>query len=261
MVRRRLLPIAFSSLGDGSEKAGRGVIKLVVADRNRLDGGGIAALLERDGEFAVAAVAISAEETVEECRRHRPEVLVLTLSTPSRTGSPLLPTLLEALPGLRVVAVSERGFQDCVVLNPGLLNPGDPVPACESGTDCLRMAAAQGAIGTVRRDGDPQVLIETVRAAARGLVRHEPGTLEALEIELHASPARHGLSPRELQVAGLLALGLSNKEIATRLTIGEPTVKKHVGRVLAKLNLQDRLQAGLFVARHPLLFQPASTTD
>ena len=54
-------------------------------------------------------------------------------------------------------------------------------------------------------------------------------------------------------MAALLSEGLSNKEISTALAISEPTVKKHVGHILEKLGLQDRLQAGLHIARNPLI--------
>ena len=63
--------------------------------------------------------------------------------------------------------------------------------------------------------------------------------------------SRRTLSPRETEVAQLLAEGRSNKEIAQRLEVSEPTVKKHIGHVLRKLGLQDRLQVALFVSRHP----------
>ena len=62
-------------------------------------------------------------------------------------------------------------------------------------------------------------------------------------------------SDRETQVAALIAEGQSNKEISTSLGISEPTVKKHMGHILEKLGLADRLQAGLFLARNPLLFR------
>ena len=66
----------------------------------------------------------------------------------------------------------------------------------------------------------------------------------------------HALSSRELDVAELISVGRSNKEIAQALGISEPTVKKHVGHILDKLGLQDRLQVGLYVARNPLVLQP-----
>ena len=76
--------------------------------------------------------------------------------------------------------------------------------------------------------------------------------------EIGGAPGRgtgEPLSERELDVAALLAEGLSNKEISTALDISEPTVKKHVGHILEKLGLADRLQAGLFLARNPLLLR------
>jgi len=64
------------------------------------------------------------------------------------------------------------------------------------------------------------------------------------------------LSSRELEVAELISAGRSNKEISSALKISEPTVKKHVGHILEKLGLQDRLQVGLYVARNPLVLKP-----
>ncbi len=58
-------------------------------------------------------------------------------------------------------------------------------------------------------------------------------------------------------MAALIADGRSNKEISSLLTISEATVKKHVGAILAKLRLEDRLQAGLYLARNPLMFRRA----
>jgi DNA-binding NarL/FixJ family response regulator len=111
---------------------------------------------------------------------------------------------------------------------------------------------AHGALGTLRRSAEPAALFQAVRAVAAGQASYEPRTAMAL-----SHPGRNDgerLSGRELDVAVLLAEGQSNKEIARLLAITEPTVKKHVGQVLRKLGVQDRLQAGLFVARHPLLF-------
>ena len=65
-----------------------------------------------------------------------------------------------------------------------------------------------------------------------------------------------GISERELQVLRLLADGRSNKEIASALQISDRTVKKHVSRILRKLDLQSRLQVGVFVALHPHFLSP-----
>jgi DNA-binding NarL/FixJ family response regulator len=126
------------------------------------------------------------------------------------------------------------------------------------GTDCLALAAAQGARATLRRNADPEDLFRGIRAVAAGQSWYDPQTTSGIVPvgEIGGAPGRGSgepLSERELDVAALLAEGLSNKEISTALDISEPTVKKHVGHILDKLGLQDRLQAGLFIARNPLV--------
>jgi len=74
----------------------------------------------------------------------------------------------------------------------------------------------------------------------------------------HVNGQQAALSQREMEVAGLIADGRSNKEISQALHISGPTVKKHVGHILGKLKLQDRLQIGLYVARNPLVLRRPS---
>src|SRR5262249_20173619 len=170
------------------------------------------------------------------------------------------------LPQLRILALSDRGTAECMVLSPPsrrrMPNP-PPVPHCPVGTDCLALAAAQGARATVRRDADPEELYRGIRAAAAGQTWFDSRTTANRASALTGANARDpglDLSERELDVAALLAEGLSNKEISTALKIREPTAKKHIGHILEKLGLQDRLQAGLYVARHPLiLHRPPAT--
>jgi len=97
-----------------------------------------------------------------------------------------------------------------------------------------------------------------VRAVARGEAWYDASAaLGLLSIGgPNAAPReRLLLSERELEVAALISEGRSNKEISTALSISEPTVKKHVGHILEKLGMQDRLQVGLFLARNPVIFK------
>ena len=239
----------------GGDDAREASVSVLVADPQAIDRSALSALLRTQTEFRVLGEAESAEEVIERCRRVKPDVLVLTLGLPSATGDPALPMILTAVPEQRVVAISERGWDSCLVLNPPAraMLPPSAVQHCASGVDCLQLAAAQGARATVRRSADPHALYAAIRAVAAGHQAYEPGTIENLAAQRVAGG--RSLSARELEVAALIAEGMSNKEISTVLEISEPTVKKHVGRVLEKLGVQDRLQAGLFVARHPLLFQ------
>jgi DNA-binding NarL/FixJ family response regulator len=114
------------------------------------------------------------------------------------------------------------------------------------------VAAERGARATVRRNSEFATLLEAIRRVHAGEICHADDALD----DSHAPGAFQPLSERERMVAANIARGLSNKEIASALDISEATVKKHVGRVLAKLGLQDRLQVGLFLARNPLLLSP-----
>jgi len=234
-------------------------IRIVVADGQAIDRGGMVGLIESEPDFEVVGEAASVAETIQECRSLKPDLLVLSLNLPGQEQLPAIPAVRGALPSLRILALSERGVANCLVLNPparGIVPP-ELKQLCANGTDCLQLAVAQGAMGTLRRSADPEDLYRAIRAINRGQAWYDPttasGMLAATAGQKNGERAR--LSDRELDVAALISEGLSNKEISSALKIGEPTVKKYVGRVLVKLGVQDRLQAGLFVARHPLLLR------
>jgi DNA-binding NarL/FixJ family response regulator len=234
-------------------------IRIVVADGQAIDRQGLLSLLRTQPDFECVGEATNSGEAIERCASLRPAVLVLTLNLPSDSGDTALPVIHAALPGLRILAISERGVANCLILNPptrSRLAAYSHVPRCETGTDCLQLAMAHGALGTVRRSADPEALFRTIRAVAAGETAYEPRTSLAFSRDGigPGTSSNPGLSVREMDVAVLLAEGQSNKEISGLLKISEPTVKKHVGQILKKLSVQDRLQAGLFVARHPLLF-------
>lgn len=240
-----------------------GRIRLVVADGNAIDRAGLVALMEREPDFHVVGAAGSLEETLAACARSRPHVLLLTLTLPGAVEDGALPALLSRYPDLRVVALSQVGHEHCLVLNPpGQANGTAAGPLhghgphlCSHGTTCLRIAATHGARATVRRNAELAVLVDAVRRVHAGEFCHADEALDEHHVE--SDPLRP-LSERERTVAAHIAGGLSNKEIARALEISEATVKKHVGRVLAKLRLQDRLQVGLFLARNPLALRQRS---
>src|SRR5258705_6843943 len=115
-------------------------IRIVVADHQAIDRAGIVGLLDAEPDFEVVGEAASVDEAIQECRSLTPDVLILALNLAGNTESPALPVFRAKLPQLKVLALSERGHESCLVLNP----PGsERLPAegrewlCADGWDCL----------------------------------------------------------------------------------------------------------------------------
>ena len=120
--------------------------------------------------------------------------------------------------------------------------PTVKVIALTASTDEARMMGVlrAGAVGYVRKDAEPEVLLAAVRAVARGKTYIDPSVSRQM---IQATATNDDLTPREIEVLRQLALGRSNKEIADALSISDETVKTHVGHVFSKLQVENRSQA------------------
>jgi DNA-binding NarL/FixJ family response regulator len=226
-----------------------------------MDRKGLLALLSTQPDFDLVAEATTGEEAVELCRQFQPDVLVISVRMPGLDGISSIAQARAASPATRILAIADRGEQRCLVLNPPRMirrEDGPAHPHCPQVTDCLELAVVQGAVGAIRRTSTPEDLYRAVRAVASGNVWYDLGTASRMlqrTLGLGQDGEMQPLSERELEVASLIADGSSNKDISQCLAISEPTVKKHVGRLLEKLGLDDRLQIGLYVARNPLVLE------
>jgi DNA-binding NarL/FixJ family response regulator len=113
----------------------------------------------------------------------------------------------------------------------------------------ITRALDAGAAGYLLKDAEPSELIDGIRAAAAGSTPVSPRVATRLATPVD-DPVPSSLTPREREVLALVAEGLANKQIARRLGIAEKTVKAHLTRVFAALDVTDRTQAALWVARH-----------
>jgi len=241
-----------SNLPEQDRRASSAAISILIADDQAIDRKGMALLLTTQPDFGPIYTAATADEAVSLCVRHRPRVMLMDVRMPGSGGLDAISKVAAVSPETRILAVAEHGEARCLVLNP----PGrcEPFDLGEKGirlpvTECLKVAAQRGAHGTIRRSADPDDLFSTIRVLASGGTVHTPA---------HSpEPEHHGawLSPRELEVAAEVTGGHSNKQIADHLHITERTVKKHIGHILQKLALDDRLQIGLFFARNPLYLE------
>ncbi len=207
-------------------------IAVMVVDDHRVVGRGVRSYLESFPDLEVVAVAQSAEEALKQLDDCVPEVVIMDL---------LLPGGMDGIEATRQVRAR---------------SPRTQVVALTGSTDEARLVAVlrAGAIGYVRKDADPQVLLDAVRAAARGQSVIDPAVAGTVLQDLvgRRIPGQE-LTARELDVLRRLAEGGTNKQIADALCISEETVKTHVGNILSKLHLAHRTQAVLYALKRGLV--------
>ena len=234
------------------EQAGPAPLRVVVADDQQLVRTGFRMILAADGIEVVgeAADGIGAIETV---RRTRPDVVLMDIRMPGLDGLEATRRILtepaDAVPADAVPA-------DAVPGPPGA-DPWPPRIIILTTFDLdeyVYDALAAGASGFLLKDVTPEHLVGAVRLVRAGDALLAPAITRRLVEKFAPRPAESrpapapraelgALTPRELEVFRLLARGLSNAELAEYLVLSEATVKTHVARILAKLQLRDRAQA------------------
>jgi DNA-binding NarL/FixJ family response regulator len=191
-------------------------ITIALVDDHRVVSRSLKAYLESFPDLTVVGVASSGEELLDHLAAWKPQVVLQDLLLPGgMNGIDTTRRILAAAPSVRVIALT-------------------------ASVDEARLIGAlrAGACGYVRKDADPETLLAAVRAVAKGKTYIDPAVGRQL-----AATGSDDLTPRETEVLGHLARGLSNREIAAALDIGDETVKTHVANLLAKLGVDNRAQA------------------
>jgi DNA-binding NarL/FixJ family response regulator len=201
-------------------------IRIVVVDDQEVVRAGFGALLDTQPDLTVVGTARDGAEAVRICAERRPDVVLMDVRMPVMDG-------IEAT---------------------GRITGGDEPPRILVLTtfdldEHVYDALSAGASGFLLKDVTAERLFDAVRVVAAGEALLAPAVTRRLIAEFARQRPRpptgplRSLTPRETDVLRLIAEGLSNPEIADRLTVSEETVKTHVSRVLAKLGLRDRTQA------------------
>ncbi|GAA0457573.1 response regulator transcription factor [Streptomyces olivaceiscleroticus] len=211
--------------------------RVIVVDDQAMVRAGFAALLAAQSDIDVVGDAEDGLRGVELSRRTHPDVVLMDVRMPEMDGLEAARQLLSPPPG--------------VVHRPKVL-----MLTTFDVDDYVYEALRAGASGFLLKDAPPADLISAVRIVAAGEALLAPSVTRRLIADFarqRPAPRKdreslrlNGLTPRETEVLELIARGLSNQEIAADLVLAEQTVKTHIGRVLAKLDLRDRAQAVIF---------------
>lgn len=203
-------------------------VSVLIADDQALVRTGFRMILETDPEIRVVAEAADGTQAIDASRRTRPDIVLMDIRMPVMDGLEATRQLLTASAPPRILVLTTYDLDEYVF-------------------DAL----VAGACGFLLKDVAPEHLLEAIHTIAQGDSLLAPSITRRL-IEAYvrdhppAVPAPAGLdelTPRELEILRLVSRGLSNAEIAQELVVSPLTVKTHVGRLLDKLNLRDRIQA------------------
>jgi len=207
--------------------------KVLIVDDHALVRSGLRMLLEAEVDIEVVEEAGSADEGVRKTRLEKPDVVLLDVTMPGRSGLEAAPEILEAAKGVKILVLS---MQD------------DP--------HYVREAFATGASGYLLKEAADAELVQAVRDVADGRRYVHPvlgARLAAAEAEASAKAVADPLSDREREVLRLLALGHTNQEIARMLYISVRTAETHRAHIMQKLRLSTRAELVRYALAQGLL--------
>ena len=215
----------------------RDLTRVVLADDHPLFREGVASLIGRTDDMALVGEVATGEEAVGLAEDLLPDVVLMDLKMPGMGGTEATRRIVDRSPHIGVIVLTM--FED---------------------DESVFAALKAGARGYVLKDADRGMLLEAIRAVARGEALLGPSVARrVLEQFTQVSPLApessgpyassvqpgsfEALTPRELEVLKLIARGLRNREIAGRLVISERTVGNHISNIFSKLQVADRAQA------------------
>ena len=202
------------------------MIRVVLADDHRLVRDGLEKLLSATPDLQVVGTAADGAEAVALVESTRPDVVLMDLVMPGMDGVEATRQIANSCPEVQVVVLTSFSDRERIL-------------------DALHA----GAIGYLLKDVDPADLLRGIQVAARGESPLDPKAARTLLTARDKGPGPD-LTPREIEVLGLVRHGLANKQIARRLGISERTVKAHLTSVFHRIGVLDRTQAALWAERH-----------
>jgi DNA-binding NarL/FixJ family response regulator len=191
-------------------------IRVFSVDDHPLLREGIAAIIDNQSDMLMVAQSANAQDAVVQFRKHRPDVTLMDLRLPDRSGIDTMIAIRAEFPDARIIMLT----------------------TFEGDID-IKRALEAGARGYMLKSMPPKELVEVIRQVHAGKKRIPP----QLAAQLAEHMSDEALTQREVEVLGQIAGGNRNRDIAERLFITEETVKVHIKHIMEKLGASDRTQA------------------
>ncbi len=209
------------------------MIKLLLVDDESLIRQGLEAMLSLESDLEIVGIAENGEDAIAQVEALQPDVILMDVRMPIMNGTTATRIICEKFPQSKVLILSTF-----------------------DGKDDVEKAIGAGAKGYLLKDMPRSELVDAIRCIRNGYAQLAPGVLEKVVTQkLQASSlfksvdsTLSNLTPRELDVARLVAVGATNQEIATKLFISESTVKTHINSIFNRLNLKNRAQLAIHAA-------------
>ena len=212
----------------------RETIRVLIADDHPLVREGLRGLIAAEPDMELVGEAANGAEAIEKAAALDPDVILLDLLMPVKSGLEAIIEIKQHNPDARILVVTS--FAEDEQIFPAL---------------------REGALGYLLKDASPRELLQAIRNVRQGESSIPPAIAGRLVRHLSESSASSAdtthLTEREVEVLKLVAQGLSNQGIAGALVVSERTVGKHVGNILEKLHLANRTQAALYALREGLI--------
>jgi two-component system, NarL family, response regulator NreC len=205
------------------------MIGVLIVDDHELLRAGLRARLASENDITVVGEADSAEQAVVQARALQPDVILLDLLLPRKSGYEAIPELAEVAPQAKVIVVSSQAAPSSV-----------------------RRALSAGAAGYLPKRVSDGELVAAIRSVAAGSGYVDPD-LGAKLVVSAGTPALEPLSERERDIVQLLALGHTNQEIGKKLFISVRTVDTHRAHIMMKLRLDTRAQLVMFALANGII--------
>ncbi|MGD1992858.1 MAG: response regulator transcription factor [Anaerolineae bacterium] len=211
------------------------MLRILIVDDHEVVRLGLRALLDRHPDFSVVDEASTAREALQKAMLHQPDVVVMDIRMPGRSGIDVCEDIVEKLPDTKVIILTSYAEDEL-----------------------LFDAISAGACGYVLKQIGSEDLVSAIETVGRGEALLDPAVTrrvfervrEAARQETAAAFAE--LTDQELRILSHVAEGKTNREIAETLFLGEGTVRNYVSSILGKLDLTNRAEAAAYAVEHDL---------